>query len=826
MYAERIELQFDVRINCELSREVDSYQIVYVERNENNRTILAQGISAPLERIADFQQGGGDSAMGMEETMIRKWMIPSNGGPVYDETGLRAYDVNPDVDNEQNRVVTNRKSFYFDSPDFVYNKISSNFVESCVLEYIETIATDHDRHNIIGGYNRETCGWGGQNGDAGNAGNPGTQCYFANGTKNDAGPAPFGGPKFSQKIPSSLLSGSEKTRPFWVNTSVFANRLRERTYTSFQNEITSGYKYPIFKAQSASPGEILSGYKMNDKFDYANHAFTLAAPGWFFQQRARQDSYIDTASLFRVHNIAGGRETILIKTDRNFFSTENISQTPYIINSQVNFGTSGGRRDVLKGHDAYIVSNLKRNNEDSIYGGRTEFAYSANEYIPLSDVIPVISNRITSQIFYVEGDSYCNLYLRNKTSYQNTEVPTQIGFHWSQNSIAGDRKYQYNKFNAWCYAVVLESTVESRLNNSEEFYKFSKAINFDYEELYNSAYLQENDLKKSIPIPYNFKDDPILNNIIAASNVKLSGDYIDAWTQFDVNEFYEVDKNMGSALNIVKYKDEIYVIQEKQTSKILIDEQNFIAQSEIEKQQNEIKRQQELADAEQTGADISLINAKYAKIADDIEKTKQDNKLTLASNAFGSLASIFGAESKAGKAAAIAQTTIDTYKGAVAAYASLAEIPIVGPALGGIAAAAAVASGLKAVKQITATKSPEIKRPNYASGVIGLRGSGSGTSDDVSANLSVGESVINARSTSMFANELAAINQAGGGVGLNGASNILNQNDLNNNANNSQLVSMIAEAVAVGAEKGTSKGSQSGIKELSNDRKVMADAKF
>lgn len=258
----------------------------------------------------------------------------------------------------------------------------------------------------------------------------------------------------------------------------------------------------------------------------------------------------------------------------------------------------------------------------------------------------------------------------------------------------------------------------------------------------------------------------------------------------------------------------------------IINEENFLLQAEIEKQQNEIKRQQEVENAERTGADISLINSKYAEIDKQIDRAKNENKVQLASDAFGSLATIFGAETKAGKAAAIAQATIDTYKSATSAFSSLSGIPIVGPILGAIAAGAAVAAGLINVKKIASTKSPEIKRPSYASGVIGLRGSGTGTSDDISANLSAGESVINARSTSMFANELSAINQAGGGVGLNGASNILNQNDLNNNANNSQLALMIAEAVAIGAEAGTKSGSQSGIKELSNDRKVMADAKF
>lgn len=53
-----------------------------------------------------------------------------------------------------------------------------------------------------------------------------------------------------------------------------------------------------------------------------------------------------------------------------------------------------------------------------------------------------------------------------------------------------------------------------------------------------------------------------------------------------------------------------------------------------------------------------------------------------------------------GKAASVAQATIDTYKAAQAAYAAMAVIPIVGPALGVAAAAAAVIAGLARVSQI------------------------------------------------------------------------------------------------------------------------------
>jgi len=71
-------------------------------------------------------------------------------------------------------------------------------------------------------------------------------------------------------------------------------------------------------------------------------------------------------------------------------------------------------------------------------------------------------------------------------------------------------------------------------------------------------------------------------------------------------------------------------------------------------------------------------------------------------------AKAIGEHTVAGKAAAIAATTIDTYMSATAAFKSLAGIPIVGPVLGAVAAAAAIVAGLKNVKAILAVKAPEI----------------------------------------------------------------------------------------------------------------------
>lgn len=80
------------------------------------------------------------------------------------------------------------------------------------------------------------------------------------------------------------------------------------------------------------------------------------------------------------------------------------------------------------------------------------------------------------------------------------------------------------------------------------------------------------------------------------------------------------------------------------------------------------------------------------------------NSLSVASSIFGSMAKIAGEETKAGKAFAVTQAVIDTYAAANSAYASMAGIPYVGPALGIAAAAAAIASGIANVKTILSTK--------------------------------------------------------------------------------------------------------------------------
>lgn len=90
------------------------------------------------------------------------------------------------------------------------------------------------------------------------------------------------------------------------------------------------------------------------------------------------------------------------------------------------------------------------------------------------------------------------------------------------------------------------------------------------------------------------------------------------------------------------------------------------------------------------------------------------------SSTLKNVAKAIGEHTVAGKAAAIAAVTIDTYMSATAAFKSLAGIPVVGPVLGAVAAAAAIVAGLKNVKAILAVKTPNVPAGSSEPGFVDI----------------------------------------------------------------------------------------------------------
>jgi len=118
---------------------------------------------------------------------------------------------------------------------------------------------------------------------------------------------------------------------------------------------------------------------------------------------------------------------------------------------------------------------------------------------------------------------------------------------------------------------------------------------------------------------------------------------------------------------------------------------------------------------EAAAAQSALIQKKYAEAKTKIEDEETKKRygiaqvyrqldLSSAGAFFGAMSGLMNSKSRAmfniGKAAAISETVIQTYTAAQGAYAALAKIPYIGPALGIAAAAAAVVSGMARVQQI------------------------------------------------------------------------------------------------------------------------------
>lgn len=130
--------------------------------------------------------------------------------------------------------------------------------------------------------------------------------------------------------------------------------------------------------------------------------------------------------------------------------------------------------------------------------------------------------------------------------------------------------------------------------------------------------------------------------------------------------------------------------------------------------------------ARQASREKSFEEGRLAEI-DELEKASWGRRAlyaeagaALMSNTLQNLFVATGSKHKAMfetmKAFAVAETVIQTYRAAQGAYAALAPIPVVGPALGAAAAAAALAAGFARVEQIRNTN------PGGATGTIDAKG--------------------------------------------------------------------------------------------------------
>jgi len=554
LYGHGIKMHIEVRLSCELQEVIPMYQIVYVERTEDNRTILCRGISAPLSRV----QTNGKPQNEMPTAIQNKWNIPYNGGPTYEKQGLINYDTygedyqyTDDIEYLK-RTMVNRSLMYFDSPDIIYGKISDQYVEKCKLQIYAVLNTDHTPGVI-----RERGG----DVSGGSGFNFGDEVY----------------PKFSRKILEQEVDGenyqgdlprfareedyNETWETHFVNVSVFSK---------YVQVINGPIEHVIDSAESLERGVSISGFAFGVTNDVSNNAVMMQSQPWYYGNFQRKWDYIDgrvKSEIFGGAITSPGYPTVIIKTVTDVFSPVVVGPDIHTVNSQIRLGD-----DNHVVYDSLPLITLFRNNRESIFGGRTKQAYTANTYIPLSKTIPVLKSSNNAQFFDVGADVYVTLSIRTKNDW-GTDPVEERGYNNHGNGRQSGDIEVWQRNGAWTYLFVLESQVEPKLTYGYEFYRVNSKHSFNTtrNEIINNAYFNENNIKTYIPKPFDLKNDPNRGNVIAVSDVKLAGDPYDAWTVFKVNNFYALlEKNKGDVSNIFRYDDNVYAIQGKQTSLIYV----------------------------------------------------------------------------------------------------------------------------------------------------------------------------------------------------------------------------------------------------------------
>jgi len=143
--------------------------------------------------------------------------------------------------------------------------------------------------------------------------------------------------------------------------------------------------------------------------------------------------------------------------------------------------------------------------------------------------------------------------------------------------------------------------------------------------------------------------------------------------------------------------------------------------------------QQQILDAQNAGLsaqqDAEYAHAQWLKALDEQKKQDRLEAAQALSDTFGQIANLFGEQTAAGKAAAIAQATIDTFLSAQKAYQATVGIPIVGPVLAPINAGIAIAAGIKNIQAIRAVPTPN----NSGGGGGGISNSFSGATAQTQA---------------------------------------------------------------------------------------------
>jgi len=240
--------------------------------------------------------------------------------------------------------------------------------------------------------------------------------------------------------------------------------------------------------------------------------------------------------------------------------------------------TNGGKLMAL-----YYRPNSKQ------YNGNTYSSRTTNEYIACGSFIPLNRENITlnnnKNITFKTfgGDIFVNFWDHQKVIKSSTGVELKMypydGSGDPGNLLGNTISPQFRNNNI--FFIPCNNT-----NNQAVRYGYHTDTQLTTNTLvypgavdeynYQSYHSNEKNVITFIPKPLGFIVNDEWRNRIHFSNVKIDNEIQDSWQQYPTNQFYDVEGNYGGITSLIALKQNIYFIQEKGLGVLMINPVSLI----------------------------------------------------------------------------------------------------------------------------------------------------------------------------------------------------------------------------------------------------------
>ena len=548
--------EFRVKLSNDVKKRISGYSIVRVERDAANSSVQLSGAASEVIKYKN------EASSGSLSNILGNTLCPLVSAHFDNDTLSGQPTGTWDADQVHTRLHT------IDSPDIIFGTNKYVFNSNDQIKVCGVLNAFHEDSPPV---------------------TTTKKIIQDNGTSTKY----YGG----RYIISGTGTNHETTRKYTFYSRYYLDgglteKATDLTTASRYSSDSTGNTYSVYQSlnftEVVGPNSLVSASKLNVGFNYRNQAltgdFNQIALGKKEESSGSAGSIDDAGFVLDSYSRRGNGNTILLA---NISSGLDGIQAQAFGANHADFQTVGNYWHAQK----LLVKIYRRLDVVTLYGGNTVEAFDSNRYISTGtdefDLGAVEKQTIAASggdVYLSEcfgGDTFVCMYgvsKHNNSSLNETKsynygqaivfpVESRINLDFRQGDFFG--------------APILSASASRTEQRSREIYDSSTgnttieyfdvtltdtsggglARQTEDDYIYNPTYSTQNSTRGYLPQPTDFVEVNDFKNVIAASNLKLSGDKVDAFARFDANEFFEVDMAQGAIHNIFNFKNELFVLQ-------------------------------------------------------------------------------------------------------------------------------------------------------------------------------------------------------------------------------------------------------------------------